>query len=203
AILSLQGPRAAAIVAEYGLEAAAPPPLGIRSVPREGGPAWVARVERAGEAGFDLWVPVERLAATWDRLLERVQESGGGPVGAEAQDILRVEAGIPKWGAELSEAIVPFEARLESAISLTKGCYIGQEIIARIVARGQVNNLLVGLVYGAMEPPPTGTPILAGGKRVGRTTSAVRSPAMGETIGLGFVRREVSAPGSGVAVLVG
>ena len=85
-------------------------------------------------------------------------------------------------GAELDELIVPFEARLEAAVNSTKGCYVGQEIIARIAARGQVNNRMVGLRLGAAAPPPPTTPIIADGKAVGRTVTSVCSPALDETI---------------------
>jgi folate-binding protein YgfZ len=200
--VSLQGPDAGALVASLGVDAASLPRLGIGTA-AGGGLPWVARVDRAGEPGYDVWVRAEDLADLWDRLLGASREAGGGPVGWEALNVLRVEAGLPWWGSELDERIVPFEARLESsAISFHKGCYIGQEIIARIEARGRVNNLLVGLAYGEAEPPPPGTPLVAAGKSVGRTTSTVRSPARGETIGMGFVRREHAEPGTPLTLTI-
>jgi folate-binding protein YgfZ len=198
--LSLQGPAAGEVVATLGADPNALPPLGIWTAP-SGGLPWIARVDRTGGGGFDVWVRQADLAATWDRLLDAARAAGGGPVGLDALTWLRIEAGIPWWGSELDEKIVPFEARLESsAISLHKGCYIGQEVIARIEARGRVNNLLVGLSYGAADPPPPATPLVAGGKTVGRTTGAVRSPARRETVGLGFVRREHAEPGTRLTI---
>jgi folate-binding protein YgfZ len=198
--LSLQGPAAGEIVASLGADGAALPPLGIATAPA-GGLPWVARVDRAGETGFDVWVPTKDLPETWDRLLAAARAAGGGPVGWEALNTLRIEAGIPWWGSELDGRIVPFEARLEtSAISFHKGCYIGQEVIARIEARGRVNNLLVGLSFGVAGPPPPATPLFAAGKSVGRTAAAVRSPARAETIGLGFVRREHAEPGTRLTI---
>jgi folate-binding protein YgfZ len=201
AILSVQGPAARGVALSLGADLEALRPLGIGTSTAGDGTIRVARVERAGEAGFDIWTAREHLEALWDRLYAAVRETGGGAVGLEALNVLRVEAGIPWWGAELDETIVPLEARLEHAISYHKGCYIGQEIIARIEARGRVNNLLVGLRLGAAAPPLPSTPLLAGGKVVGRTTTAVRSPALDETIALGFARREHAEPGAPLTLL--
>jgi folate-binding protein YgfZ len=113
--------------------------------------------------------------------------------------VLRIEAGRPRLGAELSQAVLPPEARLEGSISYTKGCYIGQEIVARLRSRGHVNHLLVGLRVEGPALPARGASIRAGDAPIGEVTSAARSPHAG-VIALGFVRVGHDAPGTVLAV---
>jgi folate-binding protein YgfZ len=126
--------------------------------------------------------------------------SGLSPAGLETLNVCRVEAGLPAWGAELGPAIVPLEARLEKdAISFSKGCYTGQEIIARVTSRSQVNNLLAGFLFEAgAEPPDAGTVIEVDGAGRGRITSSILSPRHGRPLALGYLRREYQAPGTHV-----
>lgn len=107
-------------------------------------------------------------------------------------EVLRIEAGSPRWGSELTEEVIPLEAGLRQvAISETKGCYTGQEVIIRILHRGHVNRHLRGLLLGAAPVPVPNTPIAHGEKSVGKITSACASPLLQQTIALGYVRREV------------
>jgi len=117
----------------------------------------------------------------------------------EVLEILRVEAGLPKLHAELSLEVLPPEARIERAISYTKGCYTGQEIIARIRSRGQVAHLLVGIAAETEETPRHGDLVEVSGEAVGAVTSGARSPTEGP-IALAFVRRAHAAPGTRVRV---
>lgn len=115
-------------------------------------------------------------------------------------EVMRIEAGSPKWGAELTEDVIPLEAGLRSvAISETKGCYTGQEVIIRILHRGHVNRHLRGLLLGQAPVPQAGTGLVrpGDGKVVGKITSACMSPLLQQTIALGYVRREVQ-PGEQV-----
>jgi folate-binding protein YgfZ len=117
-------------------------------------------------------------------------------------EMLRMEAGSARWGAELTEDVIPLEAGLRSvAISETKGCYTGQEVIIRILHRGHVNRHLRGLLMGDVALPESGSEIMraADGKVVGKLTSACSSPLLQQTIALGYVRREV-APGEKVRI---
>jgi folate-binding protein YgfZ len=159
----------------------------------------IARVTHTGEDGYDIWVSVPAAEAMRDALTEATTLLGGCLVGGEALDALRVESGIPGWGSELTETAGPLEARLDRAISRSKGCYVGQEIIARIDARGQVNNRLVGLLLERAAP---GDPIqVAGAERpVGRVTSVVHSAALDAPIALGYLRREHEEPGTRLRV---
>ena len=100
----------------------------------------------------------------------------------------------------MTEATIPIEANLQDAISYTKGCYIGQEVIARIDARGHVNRQLVGLLLGDAGLPEAGARIFSPEREVGWITSATQSPAMNQTIALGYVRRESLEPGTALQV---
>ena len=159
----------------------------------EGGDVLVAQTEAVGEDGYDLFAPIDRLEALWRAL----GEAGGRPVGLATLDVLRIEAGRPRWGAELTEKTIPLEAGLrERAISTTKGCYTGQEVIVRILHRGHVNWHLRGIALGDAPAPPPETSLFRPGetKVVGRITSSCTSPLHGQTIALGYVRREIDPP---------
>lgn len=117
-------------------------------------------------------------------------------------EVLRIEAGSPKWGAELTEDVIPLEAGLRGvAISENKGCYTGQEVIIRILHRGHVNRHLRGLLLGDAPVAAAGTEITraADGKVVGRVTSSCVSALLQQTIALAYLRREVN-PGDEVLV---
>jgi folate-binding protein YgfZ len=124
-------------------------------------------------------------------------------VSLDTLDVLRVEAGRPAFLVDMDEHTIPLEAGLEDrAISFTKGCYIGQEVIVRIMHRGQgrVAKKLVGLLLEGNEPPRAASPIVADDREIGRVTSAVRSPALGRAIALGYVHRDFLEPGTPVTV---
>jgi folate-binding protein YgfZ len=153
----------------------------------------VLRTLYAGVDGYDVVAPRDRLEAVWHALVE----AGARPAGHGTLEVLRIEAGRPRWGAELDGTVIPLEAGLgDRAISQSKGCYTGQEVIIRILHRGHVNWHLRGLLLGEAPAPARGTVLVRAGetKPVGRVTSACASPAQGQTIGLGYVRREVEPP---------
>jgi folate-binding protein YgfZ len=115
--------------------------------------------------------------------------------------VLRTEAGIPWYGFDMDERTLPPEAGLEArALSYTKGCYLGQEIMERIRSRGQVNRRLTGLLLHTDSLPAPGANLTAEGKNVGSITTAVDSPALGRPIALGYVRREYLEAGTKLAV---
>ena len=125
----------------------------------------------------------------------RRRKSSSSTATPEVLEILRIEAGIPRLHRELDEDVLPPEAGLMArAVSLEKGCYTGQEIVARIVSRGAESHRLVALRFAGAEPAP-GAELRAGDRRVGSVTSTCRSAEAG-AIGLGFVRRPFDAPGS-------
>ena len=163
--------------------------------------------EAGGEEGFDLFVPAQQAAELWTALVEQGAALGARPVGFGALETLRMEAGRPRYGAELTEETIPTEAYeaaglMERAVSFHKGCYTGQEVIVRIAHRGHVNRHLRGLLLGDAPAPATRAPLVnpETGKEVGWVTGAAFSPMLGQTIAMGYVRREV---GPGAAVRIG
>ncbi len=110
-------------------------------------------------------------------------------------EVLRVEAGQPRWGAELVETTIPLEASLDRAISYTKGCYIGQEVIARATHRGQMQRKVAGLLLGT-QAAAQGTELRRGNKKVGWITSVVASPKLNQVIALGYVHRDCLVAGT-------
>jgi folate-binding protein YgfZ len=125
-------------------------------------------------------------------------------VSAEAVEVCRVESGRPRFGVDMTDDTIPLEAGIEDrAISLTKGCYVGQEIIIRVLHRGhgRVARRLVGLSLDASsEVPPRGTVIRSADRDVGAVTSAVQSPTVGRVIALGYVHRDFVTPGTALRV---
>ena len=165
----------------------------------DGAPVLAIATAYFGVPGFDLLVSASALGNVWQALAS----AGARPVGHATLDVLRIEAGSPRWGAELTDATIPLEAGLrERAISETKGCYTGQEVIIRILHRGHVNRHLRGLLLGDAPAPTPGTELLRPDdqKKVGQITSAVWSPKLGQAVALAYVRREVEP---GTRVLLG
>jgi len=168
-----------------------------------GAPVMVAATRYVGlEDGFDLFVAADAAPALWAALAE----AGARPVGLGAIETLRIEAGRPRYGADLTEDVIPTEAfeeagLMERAISFGKGCYTGQEVIVRIAHRGHVNKHLRGLLLGDAPAPAPGTRLInpETGKDAGWLTSVAFSPMLGQTVALGYVRREVE-PGATVRV---
>ena len=146
--------------------------------------------------GFHCWVAADQAEA----LRAALVGAGATPAGPETLNILRVEAGQPWYPHDVDDSVILPETRLESLVSYTKGCYIGQETVARVKYRGHVNRALSGLVVDGERVPETGARLTAEGKDIGRVTSAVRSIALGRPIALGYVRREHFEPGTALTV---
>lgn len=151
--------------------------------------AIVMRSPDLGVEGYDLFVPAERYQATWDAAVA----ARATPAGLTAWEIARIEAGRPEWGLDMDESTIAQEANLEElgAISYTKGCYTGQEVVARVHFRGHVNRALRGVRASGTTPPAYLAALFDGsGKAVGEVHSAASSPRLGG-IALAMVRREV------------
>ncbi len=112
---------------------------------------------------------------------------------AATYEVLRVEAGVPRYFKELTDTTIPLEANLEHAIHYQKGCYIGQEVIARATHRGHMNRKLAGLLLGAREAEP-GAELFRAGKKVGWLTSVAYSPKKAQVVALGYVHRDALGP---------
>lgn len=131
---------------------------------------------------------------------EALLAAGGGIADEAAGEVVRLEAGFPLFGRDISEENLPQEVgRDRQAISFTKGCYLGQETVARIDAVGHVNQLLRGLHFGGADMPPVGTTLRVEGQRVGQVTSVAWSKRLGGPLGLGYVRRQYAKAGSELA----
>ncbi len=191
--LGVYGPKAQPAVADVLGEVVPEQHLGVRDLEAEGYPALLIRSRWLAGDGVEIIVASEAAQALAERLRSAVEERGGLTAGSRALEIVRVEWGVPEYGVDMGVENLAQETGLEEAISYDKGCYLGQEVVARIHFRGHVNRQLRNLEFEA-EPPPSGAPLLDGDKEIGAITSVVTSPRYGH-IGLGYVRREVE-PGS-------
>jgi folate-binding protein YgfZ len=196
--VAVEGPRAGAVVEKVcgaALENLAE--LSIHEVTVGNAPCHLVRRSHFGSLGAEFIARREHLQALWKSLLEIVREQGGEPVGMTALNTLRLEAGIPWFPEDFNDSVIPHEAALENShISFSKGCYTGQEIVERVRSRGHVNRLRVSLQFSTTKPPAFGTRLRAADAEVGLITSAGFSPATKTAIGMGYLRRERTEPGS-------
>jgi len=200
-LLSVQGPKAEDVVRSLNLfsEIPAKPLASLKISDATLGEIYLANNPRLGTSGFDLFVPDNSLGAVADKLIAAAKAVGGRAIGWIAFETARIEAGIPRFGADMDETNIPLECGIESrAVSYNKGCYIGQEIINRIHSVGHVNRELRGLHLAddLKVLPARGDKLFFNGKEIGHVTSAVRSPVLNQNIALGYVRRESSQIGS-------
>jgi len=205
-LLSVQGPRAAELIARFAPELRAPvDPLSLVAANDVRGEWYCMRISRAGTSGFDLFLPSGAIVSSAEALLQGARELGGRLFGWDALEIARIEAGIPRFGQDMDETNLASEAGIEQrAISYEKGCYIGQEVISRIRAFGQVAKALRGLRLAAGQGlPEKGAKIFGADKEVGYVTSATHSPTLQVNIALGYVRKEHNAIGTEVMVQIG
>jgi folate-binding protein YgfZ len=193
ALLALRGPSCSALLAALGLSdltlgAALPFEMaGVRG--------WALEASGWTRAGVDFLVPApeaENLATALSEIGAQVELRLAGQFAAEW---LRVEAGIPRFGADMDDKTLPLEANLTSALHYQKGCYIGQEVVARQTFRGHVNKKLAGLRLGDSAAAPRAE-LRAQERKAGYLTSVVRSPSLGEYVALGYVHRDFLAPGT-------
>jgi len=199
-ILSFQGPEAPSVITQILGEPVKPMEmLEHRAVNRK--PSWrVVRRDRSGSDGFDLWVPATDMPSLWDRALSMGSVL---PVGHRALNWLRTEAGIPWHGSEIRDKSLPMELGMDSAISLSKGCYRGQEIVARVIHRGQLQRGLAALAVGHDTEPEPGSEVHAGGTKVGEVASATWSPRLGKPLALALMKNEFRSPGVRVEIVSG
>ena len=207
AMLGVVGPGAAAVVeAATGVAAAEFAPYDSRVGTVGGAETLVVRTDLVGQPGYDMVVPAADRGEALDALLSVDAAPAPVAVGGEALDLVRVERGIPAFGRELTEAFNPLEAGLIDIISFTKGCYVGQEVVARLNTYDKVQKRLMRMRWGDGGGPEPGAKLVLEGKQVGVVTSAAISPA-GDGVGLGYVRLAhasagVALPGEGGAFSV-
>ncbi len=200
-LISVQGPQAAKLIGllierelpqmkQYDFQKAEAACLGLT----------IVSVNRTGEEGYDIYVSNEGLELLWDTLISRGEELGVKPVGYGALNTLRIEAGIPVYGVDMDESNIPIEAGLWDALNFEKGCYVGQEVVARIKWRGHVNWHLMGFASEGASAPEVGDEIFSGERKIGRITSSIFSPAVNKALSLGYIRREFKDPGTQVLI---
>ena len=195
AMLTLQGQGAAEIV-QTVFDVSDLPENGVVETTWQDVPVTIVRASHTGEDGFDIVIDSSRKA----ELQQALETAGAQPVGDDTLEILRVEAGIARFGMDMDETNVVPETNLDDAVSYTKGCYVGQEIIVRIKHRGHPAKKLTALRFETDQQIEPGAIIRSKeNEEIGRVTSAVVSPRLG-SIGLGYVRYEHLAEGTQVVV---
>jgi folate-binding protein YgfZ len=200
ALLSLQGKQAAELLSTtFGMDVDTTPD-GVQVIERNDTEILAIRATHTGEDGLDLLVESWKAVAVWESLIR----SSAEPVGFNALEILRIEAGIPRYGVDMDESLVVSETNLDDAVSFTKGCYVGQEIIARIKYRGHVAKKITGVIFDERIDLEPGTVVTASDdKEIGRVTSVTYSPRLRSTIALALLKYQYLAAGTAVNVVAG
>jgi folate-binding protein YgfZ len=195
--LHLAGPEGHRVLGSIAEVAGDVPELSVRPAKWRGKGLEVRVRSRLGTGGFDLIAEPTAAAALWEAIIS----AGAVPAGFEAYEMLRIEAGSPEYGIDIDETNLPQETGLtERAVSFEKGCYIGQETIARIRAYGHVNRYLVRLTVAAWRGPKAGCKLFAGQMEIGRVTSATAAFSTETAVGLGYVRRGFEQAGTSLTV---
>jgi len=192
---SVQGTESAAIMRQVFGESSASDPGQVATAKIDGGNVTIIRDTHTAEDGFDLFV--ERIDA--DNLRSTLVSAGAEAVSGATAEVLRIEAGIPRYGIDMDESTIVTETNLDDAVSFTKGCYLGQEIIVRIKHRGHVAKKITGLTFPERIEIENGAKILsADDKEIGRVTSSTFSPTLNQTIALGYVKYDYREAGAEV-----
>jgi folate-binding protein YgfZ len=194
ATLSLQGKGAFDLLRpEFGLEA----PLEREAVFHAPNGCDILPATQTAESGFDVFMPAGDVAAWQETLLAR----GAVAVDEATREVLRIEAGIPRYGVDMDENTVLNETNLDDSISFTKGCYTGQEIIIRIKHRGHVAKKFTGILLDRQADIAPGATILSEhDEEIGRATSACVSPRLSRTIALAYVKYDYLTPGTKITL---
>ncbi len=196
--IGVQGPDAEGRLKKLGITPDCADPLVICNLTWNGQPLALTRMANPDYLTYEMWLPPEDASALWDALTA----AGAVPTGTAALEKFRVMAGVPRYGVDITERYLPQETNQDAALNFTKGCYIGQEIVERIRARGQVHRTLAGFVIDAAVE--RGAKISVGGKELGEITSVARvhpPRSDGEKVlALGYIRREAEKPGTEIQV---
>ena len=202
-LLSIQGPHSGKLL-ELLLEEEIPQMEEFDFIQREfvGHKLTIIKVNRTGEEGFDLYLDNRGLEVLWEELMKKGEGLDIKPIGYGAMNTLRIEAGIPIYGIDMDESNIPIEAGLWNALNFEKGCYVGQEVVARIKWRGHVNWHLTGFKSEGEMVPESGDEIFDGERKIGRITSSTFSYSLNTPLSLGYIRREFKEAGTKVLLKV-
>jgi aminomethyltransferase len=189
--IGIAGPRSREVLKSAAIDAPELEPLQFADMSWSDISLTLVRNDNPALASYEIWVAPENIPALQDALTK----AGATPVDAAALDLLRIAAGIPRYGQDIRERDLPQETEQKRALHFTKGCYVGQEIVERIRSRGNVHRKFTGFEVEGLLPAP-GTKIEANGKEVGEITSSAALPvASGErSVALGYIRREAEKP---------
>ncbi|MGI9101596.1 MAG: YgfZ/GcvT domain-containing protein [Terriglobales bacterium] len=195
--LAVQGPRARQTLRDSGFDFRDVEPLEVQEITWKDIGVSVTRMASDIAQTYEIWLAPSNAGAVWEALVE----GGARPVGSEALEMFRVAAGIPRYGQDISERNLPQETDQPQALSFTKGCYIGQEIVERIRARAMLHRKLTGFELDGLPPAP-GAKIHRDGQDVGEITSAlvVAGPDGDRTLALGYLRMEARTPDAQVEI---
>ena len=201
-IISIQGPQSAALLRRITASDVELPvhPKQHAMIDIDGAAVCVVHDSHTGEAGYDLIVPLSAVVKIAQNLTDAGKQCAARWVGEEAQSILRIEAGIPRYGVDFTEDNLLLEVGIDHAVSFTKGCYLGQEVVERIRSRGHVNKKLFGLLLDDETPSLAGAVIEAAGKPIGVITSSVFSLALKRAVAIGYLNKEYWTPGLEVSI---
>ena len=196
AILSIQGPKSELLLGEFLGDKQPQKTLDHSVVQMSGVETRICRYSHTGEDGFDLIMPLASIEKIARQLTATGSAYSARWVGREAYETLRIEAGIPRYGVDITDDNLILESGLTHAVSFNKGCYLGQEVVERIRSRGHVNKALTGLVIDGEKPPVPGSKIMSSEKEVGTITSSIYSPSLESPIALGYVHRDHCSKGT-------
>jgi aminomethyltransferase len=200
ALVALEGPSSAEVLRAVVPEAELPEaPFSHCTTRFSGAPVMIAAVSEVGGSGF----LVCGAAHLRDDLLDACRAAGAQALGGNALAALRLEAGVPWAGVDMDQDVLAMEMDMEAAFSFSKGCYLGQEVVERVAARGHVNRRRVGLRLDIAEVPECPGTIRVAGRDVGRITSAAHSYLLGQTVGLGIAQIKTLAEPEQSAVFGG
>ena len=198
--LTVQGPRSSQAIKEVlGPEAQDLKQLEQKTL----GPSTIIARDRTGQTGYDIILPALEAEPVWHGFLLNGGDLGLNPVGSQALEILRLEAGYPKYATDVDENTIILEAGFKDAINFNKGCYLGQEVVARATHIGRVNKQLVRLEVETKDSVSPRSKLMSNGREAGFITSAAFSPGLQRVVGLGYANREFAKEGTKVKVQSG
>jgi folate-binding protein YgfZ len=195
--IGITGPKAHDVMQAAGIETPQLEPLESTDVTWRSVALTVVRGDNFSVESYELWLSPDQVPSLRDALVK----AGATPVGTAALELLRIAAGIPRYGQDIRERDLPQETEQHRALHFSKGCYVGQEIVERIRSRGNVHRMFTGFeVQGAL--PDVGTKIQTDGRDIGEITTVASLPlASGERrVALGYIRRELVTPGKRLQV---
>src|SRR5438094_6837973 len=195
--LTVQGPRSSQAIKEVlGPEAQDLKQLEQKTL----GPSTIIARDRTGQTGYDIILPALEAEPVWHGFLLNGGDLGLNPVGSQALEILRIEAGYPKYATDIDENTIVLEAGFKDAVSFNKGCYLGQEVVARATHIGRVNKNLVQFQTDSDNVPSVKSKFVSNGKEAGYVTSAAFSPGLKVVVGLGYAQRDFAREGTKLVI---